>query len=73
MAMTIEGAIKIAAKRLGLTVRQYKGNIQRGLLWCVGCQRWHSMRRFGSHKSRSSGHAQSCRSYRKKYRREGRA
>ena len=65
MAQTKEGAIKIAAKRMGISIEQWKFNVQSGLLWCTGCKAWHKKDKFAYDKSRWSGHAQSCRLYKK--------
>ncbi len=63
MAVTKVGAIKIAAKRIGFSVEQYKSNIQIGLLWCTGCRDWHEKDKFNNDRCRYSGKAQSCRKY----------
>ena len=63
MAQTKEGAVKIAAKKIGIPVGKYKTNIRNGLLWCTGCRLWHKKREFNRDKSRWSKHAQSCRNY----------
>lgn len=65
MAQTKEGAIKIAAKKTGVSVGQYRTNINNGLLWCTGCKMWHKKDVFNSDKSRWTGKTQSCRIYKK--------
>lgn len=63
MAMTREGAQKIAAKKVGMSLEEYKDKIKSGYLWCTGCKCWHYKNEFNNDKSRSSGKAQSCRDY----------
>lgn len=63
MAQTKEGAVKIAAKKIGISIAEYKINIQKDLLWCTGCKAWHGKDEFNLDKSRWSGRAQSCRYY----------
>lgn len=63
MAQTKEGAVKIAAKKIGIPIDNYKANIQKGFLWCTGCKAWHKKNDFNFDKSRWSGRAQSCREY----------
>ena len=63
MTQTKEGAVKIAAKKIGVSVDRYKINIQKGLLWCTGCRAWHEKDEFNFDKSRWSGRAQSCKYY----------
>ncbi len=67
MAQTKEGAIKIAAKKIGISVDEYKKYVFKGYLWCTGCRLWHEITDFNYDKSRWSGHAQSCRKYLKTY------
>lgn len=63
MAQTKDGAVKVAAKRIGIPVAEYKANIHNELLWCTGCQAWHKEDGFNYDKSRWSGRSQSCRDY----------
>ena len=63
MAQTKEGAIKIAAKKIGIDVVNYKRNINSGVFWCTGCREWHHKSEFNKDKSRWNGYAQYCRDY----------
>ena len=63
MAQTHEGAVIIAAGKIGISVAQYKFFICEGLLWCTGCKKWHQVHEFNNNKNRWSGKAQSCRDY----------
>ena len=63
MSQTKEGAIKLAAQKTGVSVDQYKKNIQYGLLWCTGCKEWHKKGDFTYNKNRWSGRAHSCRDH----------
>ena len=52
MAQTPEGAQKVAAKRIGLTVEQYRARLAAGEKWCRVCREWHPVAAFGIDRSR---------------------
>ena len=60
MAITIEGAKKIAAKKLGITFNRYIGFEKQGLKYCCGCKKWHSKKRFHKDRSRTDGLTAQC-------------
>ena len=66
MAITKAGAIKIAAKKIGISVGGYQFNIALGFLWCTGCRKWHRKEDFSHDASRWSDRNQSCKMYKKR-------
>ena len=64
MAITIEGAKKIAAKKLGITLNRYLGFEKSGFKYCCGCKKWHAKNRFKKDKSRTDGLSAQCSSWR---------
>lgn len=64
--MTISGAIKTAAKRIGIDRDEYLRMIKQGKKWCSGCKEWHHYTAFGADNYRSDGLATMCFDYRKK-------
>lgn len=60
MAQTIEGAIKIAAKKAGLSVEQYKALIDQGSKKCSECKEWRPASEFGTDQSRYDGLDTKC-------------
>jgi hypothetical protein len=63
MAQTRSGAIKIAAKRVGVPVDEYLAHMAIGEKWCYSCKRWHSRSIFTIDRSRHDGLAATCRGY----------
>ena len=61
MAQTKEGAIKIAAKKAGVTLDQYLKNISYGLKKCTICKQWMDIKSFSNDKSRKDGKSSRCR------------
>ncbi len=59
------GALKIAAKRLGLSLDDYLNRIKGGQKWCTRCREWHSVGDFISDPSRADGINPNCRKTRK--------
>lgn len=55
-----EGALKTAARRLGLTVEEYKAQVAAGLKWCIECRQWQGVEEFGVDRSRGDGLAARC-------------
>lgn len=67
MAQTKQGAIKVAASRLGISREEYILNIKNGLKWCTGCKKWHHYTAFGLNKLKTDGLAQSCLAFNREY------
>lgn len=61
MAQTHDGAIKIAAKKAGVSEAEYRRLLDSGMKWCTLCQAWHPRSEFGSDTSRWDGLTASCR------------
>jgi hypothetical protein len=55
-----ERALKTDAERAGVTVQEYLGRLNRGLLYCYRCDDWHEAEAFGPDRRRVSGRAGSC-------------
>ena len=70
MAQTKNGALKIAAARIGITPENYLGMRIRGFKWCMRCKKWQLIAEFGNDSSRSDGLDASCRVSRNKRSRE---
>ncbi len=64
MAQTREGAIKVAAQRLNITVAEYMARIASGEKHCMACRVWHSVSEFAVDRSRSDGMDPRCRASR---------
>lgn len=60
MAGSALGAEKAAAKRLGMTHKEYSARVAAGEKWCGSCRGWHLRGRFGSDANRSDGLASTC-------------
>ena len=58
------GAMKVAAKRIGVTIEEYQQRIEQGLKWCHTCRRWVERDGFHIDKSRGDGLATVCKSCR---------
>jgi hypothetical protein len=56
-----EGALKTAAKRVGLGVNEYLDRVNKGLRYCFRCADWHPVQEFGPDPSRSDGLTRACR------------
>jgi hypothetical protein len=54
------GAIKVAAKRIGVSFDTYMANVSSGKRWCHACRAFHDQSIFGSDISRSDGIARIC-------------
>lgn len=61
MAQTVEGAIKVAAKKAGVTVAEYRRKKAKGLKWCTKCKTWHPESSFGRDSSRYDRLSAKCR------------
>lgn len=55
-----EGAMKVAATRVGLSLEEYRENQARGLRWCCRCKQWHERSAFGLDAKSTDGVARSC-------------
>lgn len=60
MAQTKEGALKIAAKKAGVSIEEYQIKREQGLKWCTNCREWHPTDAFGVDRSRWDGLVPSC-------------
>jgi hypothetical protein len=60
MAQTKEGAIKVAAQKANLSVKEYLDLLANGYKKCTFCKKWKSLDNFANDKSRSDGKASRC-------------
>lgn len=60
MAGNYDGAIKSAAKKIGITPQEWKRKVRNNEAWCYCCKSWVSRGMFGVDKSRGNGLASSC-------------
>ena len=67
---TYDGAIRCAAKRLGLSADDYVARRAAGLKYCWSCRKWISDQRFGLDAVRSDGLAGRCRECKNRRERE---
>lgn len=63
------GALRTAARRLGLDPDDYARRVAAGLRWCTRCKAWHPRSEFGRDASRSDGLMRACRHGRREHRR----
>ena len=61
MAQTTEGAVNVAAKRLGLSVAEYHALVAKRVKRCRICKTWKSLDSFNSDRSRHDGRYPACR------------
>lgn len=61
MAITPEGARKIAAAKAGVSIEEYLQRQASGFKHCVLCRDWHNAEAFGKDRTRYDGLASSCR------------
>ena len=61
VAQTKEGALKLVAKGLGLSVAEYQAMAAKGLKRCRICKTWKSLDSFNSDGSRHDGRYPACR------------
>lgn len=54
------GAIKVAAKKIGLSPDEYLSHINRGEKWCVGHKRWELPYMFGKDSGKADGLDREC-------------
>lgn len=62
MAGNRNGAIKVAAGRVGLSEEAYRDRLAAGDKWCTRCRTWHPRASFDTDRSRGDGVKASCRS-----------
>lgn len=67
MSQTREGALKLRANIIGISVEQLIAFIEAGQKRCTRCRQWKSSSLFGSDKSRPDGLSSTCLSCRKEY------
>lgn len=60
MSQTHEGAMKINAKKTGLTLKQYKDKVESGFKYCWKCKSWKSFDQFGKDITRYDLKASKC-------------
>ena len=60
MAQTKIGAIRCAAKKIGITFEEYMSNIEADLKWCTKCKEWRNIDNFIKDKSRYDGRKSIC-------------
>src|SRR6185369_2731812 len=65
MGQTIEGALKIAAKKTNTPLPEYLAKRAAGEKWCYLCRDWHSVSSFGKNKRKADGLDAACRNSRK--------
>lgn len=55
-----EGAIKTAARRIGISVDEYRANLAAGMKWCIKCRIWQAVDEFNMDASRGDGRTSVC-------------
>ena len=60
MAQTEDGAVKVAAQRIGTSEDIYRHRLSAGLKWCTGCKAWHERSNFPVDRSRGDGLRARC-------------
>jgi hypothetical protein len=56
-----EGVLKVAAKRLGISLEDYLAHLEKGEKWCRKCSQWKSRDDFAADRHRSDQHQAVCR------------
>jgi hypothetical protein len=59
--------LSAAASRHGISLAEYVGNLDCGLLWCASCKTWHPAAEFGMKRSGRAGRDYCCLASRKAY------
>lgn len=54
------GVMKVAAKRVGLTLAEYEARLADGQKWCTQCKAWHPLAEFGRDPARTDGYDTRC-------------
>lgn len=65
MAGSTLGALKRAARQIGLSLEDYQARITNGEKWCTGCKDWHLRAEFTLDNSRRDGLTPTCVTFRK--------
>jgi 5-methylcytosine-specific restriction endonuclease McrA len=60
MAQTKLGAIKVRAKKLGMSVEEYRAKQDAGLKFCYSCEEWKPLTSFGKDVTRYDGLSPKC-------------
>ena len=55
------GVLKVAARRVGVSLGEYQQRVADGQKWCGGCRDWHPLAAFHIDASRGDGLAARCR------------
>lgn len=55
------GAVKIAARKIGISPEAYQRHLDAGELWCCGCRAFHAANEFAINANRSTGRDERCR------------
>ena len=66
MGLTKAGAVKIAAKRIGVPLKVYLSELAAGRKWCTKCKKWVDVADFGRDRSRPDGLQAVCKPCRKR-------
>lgn len=56
-----EGALRIAARRIGITAEDYRAHLEASEKWCTACKTWHARSAFPRDSSRTDGLHACCR------------
>ena len=54
------GALKVAAKRIGISFEEYQDKLEAGLKWCAYCRSWKPREQFYPDRSRGDGLSARC-------------
>lgn len=57
---SVDGVIRTAARRVGLSLDAYQQMIRAGYKWCTACKEWHSRSAFVIDRSRGDGLRARC-------------
>lgn len=60
MAQNSAGALKVAAKKIGVPIEEYVTRMANGQKWCTNCRQWHDVSHFGVDNSRHDKLTTSC-------------
>jgi hypothetical protein len=60
MAQTKDGAMKVAAKKAGLSIEEYLDKVESGFKRCTCCKTWKLLDSFGTDRTRNDGKGATC-------------
>ena len=60
MGQTKQGALKVAAQKIGITTEEYAAKKSYGLKWCFACKQWKGLNLFNKDMSRTDGFTAKC-------------